>query len=112
MERILRIRESDRLVYDDIASGKKRLETRAASANYAKLREGDTVTFVCGSDRLSKTIKKAHRWRSIDAMLRLVSYTDIFPHATSVAEVKRIYASYPGYVEKIKANGIIGFELR
>ena len=111
MHLLLRIRQADKEIYEDLRSGAKSIETRAATAKYQKLAKGDTVTFLCGKDRFSKRVGKVYRWKSITAMAKAVPFKKVMPRAASLAEVRKIYASYPGYAEKIREHGLIGFTL-
>jgi ASC-1-like (ASCH) protein len=110
MHRVLRIREADRSIFNDLKSGKKRVETRAATSLYKNLARGDTVTFVCGKSRLTKTISKVYRWKSIDAIARQVNFKHVMPEVSSLAEMKRVYARFPKYADKIRLHGLLGLE--
>lgn len=112
MNRTLRIRTADRQVFDDLQSGRKTIETRAATPKYQKLVAGDTLTFVCREERLVMTVKETLHWKSVESMARAIGWQKVMPHASSLKEVKETYASYPGYTEKIREHGIAGFRLR
>lgn len=109
MHRTLRVRKEDRQLFDDVRTGRKSIETRAATAKYQNLAPGDTFTFVCGEERFTKEIREVFRWPSVEAMAKDVPFASVMPNAASLAEVKKTYASYPGYEAKIRAHGLIGF---
>ncbi|HEX8591466.1 MAG TPA: hypothetical protein VF696_01815 [Candidatus Paceibacterota bacterium] len=111
MQLLLRIRQADRDIYDDICSGKKVIETRAATSRYGAIALGDTVTFSCGKDRHTKTVGKVYHWPSIEAMAEEVTFEKVMPRCSSLDEVLKVYGSYPGYAEKIRKCGLVGFEL-
>ena len=83
MNYTLKFRAKDHKNFDEIKSGLKPIETRAGTLKYQKIKVGETLTFVCGEDKLTKV--------------------------ESVDEMKKIYSSYPDYDKKIKEFGIIGF---
>ncbi|MGE5540937.1 MAG: hypothetical protein ACM3TU_01485 [Bacillota bacterium] len=110
-KRTLRFRKVDKNNFEDVRLGKKSIETRAATMKYRSIAEGDTLIFVCGTDRIEKRVAAVHHFSSIDAMLRKLPREAIMPDLDSVADIKRRYASYPGYEEKIREHGILAFEL-
>ncbi|MDO8408035.1 MAG: hypothetical protein Q7S95_02245 [bacterium] len=107
----LRFRKADKKNFDEVESGVKSIETRAATVKYQPIVAGDTLTFVCGQERCTKRVVKRFHWSSIDAMVRDIDYKRVMPSVGSVAEVEKAYASYPGYEQKIKEHGLLGFEL-
>ena len=107
----LRFRQVDRKNFEELRSGEKAVETRAASVKYQNIAVGDILTFVCGKEKFSKVIKKKEHYQSIDAMLKKIPFKKINPDVKSVADLKKMYFSYPGYDEKIKEFGIFAFEL-
>jgi ASC-1-like (ASCH) protein len=108
----VRFREVDRKNFEEVRSGAKSIETRAATVKYRPIEVGDTLTFACGKDRFAKTITKRYHWPSIDAMVGEVPFQKIMPSVASVEDMKKVYASYPGYEEKIAEHGLLGFELK
>lgn len=108
---ILKFRAVDKKNFDEVKSGVKAIETRAATIKYHPIVVGDTLTFTCGKECLTKKVAKKFHWPSIDAMVQEVNFKKIMPSIESVDAMKKVYASYPGYDEKIKQYGIFGFEL-
>ena len=108
---ILLIRQTDRITYDLIESGEKRVETRAASPRYKDIKDGDMVVFKCGKDSFERIIKKTQKFKNVDKMLDHYDVKDINPSVSTVEELKSMYNSYSGYKEKLKKHGIIAFEL-
>ena len=109
--RTLRFRVVDKKNFDEVKSGIKLIETRAGTIKYQPIEVGDTLTFVCGEERCTKKISKKFRWASIDVMVKEIDFKKIMPSVISVAEMKKIYASYPDYEKKIKEHGLLGFVL-
>lgn len=107
----LRFRAVDKKNFDEVKSGLKPIETRAGTIKYQPIEVGDTLTFVCGEERFSKEIVKKFHWPSIDAMVKEINFKKIMPSVESVEEMKKVYASYPDYEDKIKEGGLLGFEL-
>ena len=107
----LRFRQADKNQFEDARTGHKSVETRAASVKYLPIAVGDMLTFVCGKERFSKKVTKRYHWPSIDAMVQEIPFKRIMPWVASVDELKKSYASYPNYDQKIQEHGIVGFEL-
>lgn len=108
----LRFRAVDKKNFDEVKSGSKSIETRAGTVRYRPIAAGDTLTFVCGKERCVKKITKKSHWPSVHAMIKEIGFKKVMPSITSVAEMKKTYASYPGYEKKIKKHGLFGFVLK
>lgn len=94
-----------------IKDGSKKVETRAATAKYQKIKKGDILVFVCGKERLEKQIKKVHCFKDISDMLKKFKVKDIMPDRNTRKELESAYFSYSGYEDKIKQFGLVAFEL-
>jgi peptidoglycan LD-endopeptidase CwlK len=110
-EILFEFREVDRARFEEVRSGIKRIETRAAQPKYQDIREGDEITFVCGGDQCAKRVTRVFRWKNIDEMLREVELKYVMPDLDTIQQVKERYASYPKYDRLIEEFGIVGFEL-
>lgn len=104
-------RKSDKGNFEEIKNGSKSLETRANSVKYESIEAGDTLIFSCDGEKLSKQVSKRYHWKSIDEMVKEIPFKKIMPSIESVDEMKKVYASYPNYTDKIKEHGLLGFEL-
>jgi ASC-1-like (ASCH) protein len=104
-------REEDRARFEEVCSGVKEIETRAASPKYQSVKVGDEVRFVCGSASFTKKVAKVYRWPSVEAMLKEVPLKRVMPDLKTTEQVRARYASYPDYDSKLKQYGLIGFEL-
>lgn len=107
----LRFRVVDKVNFDEVKSGIKAIETRAATIKYQPIEVGDTLTFVCGKEKCMKKITKRYHWPSVNAMVKEIDFKKVMPSVSSVAEMKKAYASYPSYEQKIKEHGLLGFKL-
>lgn len=108
----LRFRAVNQDIFLDIKSGKKTVETRAATEKYKDIKEGDLIVLVCGKDRFGKTVKKATIFKSIKPLVKAYPIKKIMPHISTEKELQRAYYSYPNYKEKIKKFGLIALELK
>jgi ASC-1-like (ASCH) protein len=108
---ILRFRAVNRDIFEAIRSGKKKIETRAATVKYKNIKKGDVLVFVCGNKRFSRIIKEVKFFKSVGSMLKVFKVQDIMPNLDSKADLERAYFSYPGYKEKIKKFGLIAFKI-
>jgi len=91
--------------------GTKSIETRAAKPRYMNVKKGDTLVIVCGAARIEKVVKKVAYFKSIAAITKAIPYKKINPAVSSIAELRRVYYSFPGYEEKIKEFGIVAWYL-
>jgi ASC-1-like (ASCH) protein len=107
----LRFRSVNKKIFDAIRAGKKKVETRAATVRYRKIKKGDTLIFSCGKLRFEKKVKNAKVYKNIPALLKKYSFKTINPFVKSASELEKMYYSFPGYREKIKKFGIIALEL-
>lgn len=107
----LKFRAANRDTFLDIKTGKKTVETRAATERYKDIKAGDTLVLVCGHERFKKIVKKSRIFKSITAMLRVYSLKKIMPEALSEKDLRDAYYSYPSYKEKIKKFGLIALEV-
>ena len=108
----LTFRQIDKNNFDELQSGIKSIETRAASPKYQSIKIGDTLTFICGNNKFSRVIKTKRHFKNLDSMFKVIPFKKIMPELDSIEEVKKIYYSYPNYKEKIKKFGILAFELK
>ena len=111
MKHILRIRQVDKDIFKLIKSGQKKIETRAATPKFQKIKAGDRVEFVCDNKKLVKKVKKVLLFEGIKNLLKKYKVGEIVPGLNTFAELEKRYHSFPGYKEKIKEFGIISFEL-
>lgn len=107
----LRFRAINRDIFLDIKSGKKTVETRAATEKYKNIKGGDIVVLICGKERFEKKIKKAKIFKSIGLLVKKYPLKSIMPNISSAKELQQAYYSYPNYKEKIKNYGLIALEL-
>ncbi|MDP2598950.1 MAG: hypothetical protein Q8P49_03915 [Candidatus Liptonbacteria bacterium] len=103
----LRFRAVDKKNFDELRRGLKTVETRAATERYGNIKKGDILRIVCGKKKLEKKVRWVRSFKSIAALTKEVPYKRIDPSLSSLAEVVRMYHSYPGYKEKIRKFGIV-----
>ena len=104
-------READRARFDELVSGAKTIEARAATAKYRPIQAGDSLSFVCGEDELTRRVDRVDYFGSLDEMFGALPLNRILPSAVNLEEAKEIYYSFPGYKEKIESVGILAFSL-
>ena len=110
-EHKLIIRAVDRAIFQAIKTGRKKIETRAPTAKFRKIKTGDTVIFVCGREKFKRKVKSARVFKSIAALLRCYRVRQINPAIASAKELTKMYYSFPNYKEKIKKFGLIALKL-
>jgi ASC-1-like (ASCH) protein len=105
------IREEDRNLFNQLVSGSKTIDTRAATSKYKNVQVGDILKFVCGQDELSKIVVGAVHYSSLDNMYGNLPMESILPSAHDISDAKRIHYSFPGYKEKLETYGVMAFKL-
>jgi ASC-1-like (ASCH) protein len=108
---ILRFRAKDKKNFLELKDGLKCVETRAATERYRKIAKGDILVITCGNLRLEKKVKRVRIFKSVDALTKKIFYRKIMPTALSLSDVKKAYAGYPGYTEKLKKFGVVAWDL-
>lgn len=108
----LRFREVDRDIFNAIKSGKKKVETRAATPRYSDMEIGDEIHFVCGKSKFTKEIRKIKKFKTISGLVKKYKPSQINPTCKTKKELERMYYSFPNYKEKIKKFGLIVLELK
>lgn len=109
--KILKFRAVNRNIFEAILNGKKKIETRAATAKFHDIKAGDTVVLICGNKKAKKKVKKVELLKSSAAVLKKYKPEDINPKIHTIKEVKTMWYSFPGYREKIKKHGFIVMHL-
>ena len=111
MKYILRFRATDKKNFLELKDGLKSVETRAATERYRKVAKGDVLVIVCGKAQIEKKVKRVRIFKSIGLMIKAIPYRRIMPSAASVAIMKKAYAGYPGYTEKLKKFGVVAWNI-
>ncbi len=107
----LSIAEINRDTFYFIRSGKKKIETRACSPKYRKVKAGEILVLSCAGEKFERKIKKVFYFTSIKEILKKYTPNQINPAVHTEQEITQAWHSYPGYKEKIKKFGLIAFEL-
>lgn len=107
----LRFRAVDRDNFNEVRRGTKSVETRAATVKYEPIKEGDTIRFVCGKAAFTKRVVKKYHFKTVAAMTKKIPIKKIMPSVATVAQMRKRYARYPGYEEKIRKHGLFAFVL-
>lgn len=107
---ILRFRQTDRDIFEDVRSGKKRVETRAATARFKNIKSGDATIFICGDNKFEKKVKRAQIFKDIQSLLKSYKVKDIAPRLSNENDLIKMYHSFSGYEKKIEKFGLIALE--
>ena len=108
----LRFRVTNKDIFKSIESGKKKVETRAATIKYKNISKGDEINFLCGKEKFSKQVRSVKIYKSLKSLLKKYKPQDITPWVKDAKELEAMYYSFPGYKEKIKKSGIIALEVK
>jgi len=107
----LKFRAVDRNIFEAIKSGEKKVETRAGTEKYRRIKAGDEVIFACRVKKFEKTVKKVELFKTIRALVKKYKPSQINPQCETESELRDMYYSFPDYQEKIKKYGLIAFEI-
>lgn len=97
-----------------IKSGRKTVEGRIHSGIFAKMREGDFVTFFHMKNtqfRVRCKIVRTTAYWSFDDMLRSEGVQNMLPDVDNISRAVSIYNALPGYAEKSMRHGVIALAL-
>lgn len=108
---VLRFRIMNRPTFEAIRTGRKKVETRAATERYRDIHAGDILTFRCGTKKFSRKVKRIRRFKTISALLHKYRVPDISPDLRTAKELRARYASFPHYRQKIARHGLMALEL-
>jgi len=107
---LLVFNKTNKDTFEMLRDGRKRIETRAATAKYQNIQKGEVITFSCDGERFEKEVSNVNHFASIEALLKKYKPTDINPTRKTKDDIVSMYHSFPGYKEKIKEFGIIAIE--
>ncbi len=107
----LRFAEINKDIFQAIRDGRKKVETRAGSTKYQKIKSGDVLVLSCSGKKFEKKIQKVRHFSSIKEILKKYKPEEINPKTHSLEETEKMYYSFTGYKEKIKKLGLFAFEL-
>lgn len=107
----IKFRATDKNIFNAVCSGKKSVETRAATPKYQDVEPGDKLTFTCTGSSCQKIVKTVHYFSSVDALLAYFPPESINPELETVQEIEEMYSSFPGYKNKIETYGLAAWEL-
>jgi len=109
---IVKFRTVNRDIFLAIKTGKKKIETRAATPKYQAVAVGDTLVLVCGQEKLTKQVVAVEHFKTIGALLKKYPPKSINPQTKTAAEIRAMWYSFPGYQEKIKKYGLVAWRLK
>ena len=98
-------------IFEAIRDGKKKVETRAGTVKYQKIKVGDVIVLSCAGEKFEKKIKKIRHFSGIEEILKVYKPEEINPKTHSEEEAAQMYHSFPGYKEKIELFGLFAFEV-
>lgn len=98
--------------FSNIKKGSKKIETRAGTSRFRKIKKGDVLVLVCGKEKLKKKVLVVKMFKSIPALFKTYKLKDIMPEVKSIEEATVKYYSYPGYEEKIKKFGLVALRVK
>lgn len=102
----------DRDIFEAIRTGRKRIETRAGTERYCKIKPGDGLVFVCKFKKFEKEVEKVEKFKNIRDLLEKYKPADINPACKTESELRDTYSSFPDYKDKIRKYGLIALTLK
>lgn len=104
--------ETDFENFNAIKNGAKKIETRAGSEEYDKVKVGDVLKFVCGNLQFSKIVTQVEHFKSVEELMDSIPFQDFEPAAQTRDEAITIWQSYPGYQDRLKNYGIYAWTVK
>lgn len=108
---VLIFRATDMDKFMAIKDGLKTIETRAATPRYARIAEGDLLTFKCADQYAEKRVDHVNMYKSVKELVDAEDIAHIFPGVSTLEEAEATYHGFPGYKEKIAESGLVAFHL-
>lgn len=103
--------ESHRQTFELIRDGRKRLETRAGSEEYLRIRPADSIEFSCGEDTTKRKVVRIEKFPSLESLLARYEPAELNPAWGSREEAMESFLSFPGYEKRIQDFGLLVFEI-
>ena len=107
----IKFRAVDRDIFEAIKSGRKTVETRAATPKYRQIKRGDVLRFTCGQDQYEKRVKSVRHFAGLDELVKVGWLPRVLPGETTLKAAEKRIFSFTGYREKISEYGLLGFTL-
>lgn len=109
---VLRFLDNNYDIFESIRSGKKTVETRAASKNTQAIAPGSLLELTCAGESFHKLVDSVEFFKSVEELYRDPIFEQVLPGVSSLKEAMDIYHSFPGYRDRIKNNGLVAFHLK
>lgn len=97
--------------FEQLESGKKSIETRAATVRNQNIEVGDQLEISCGPKQLFRTVKGIQHYDSVESIFQSADWNRVMPEVETLDDAKAVYYAWPGYREKIDQHGILAFYL-
>lgn len=106
----LRFREINRDIFEAIKNGKKKIETRAATVRFRRIKKGDYILLICAKEKFIRQVKNVQIAKNIDELISKHKIQDINPGFTNKEQLRKLYYSFPDYEHKIEKFGMVVIE--
>lgn len=111
---VLRIRKTDRVIFDRIKNGEKTIETRPmnpleSSKYYGKMEAGDKLVILCDGQRLEKTVKATRIYVDFEKYLDTEDLENILGEGTTKEDARKVHYSFGK--ERLNDYGIIAIDM-
>jgi len=111
---VLRIRKTDKVIFDRIKGGDKTIETRPmnppeSSKYYGKMETGDKLVILCDGQRQEKTVKATRVYRDFEKYLSSEDLANILGEGTTKDIARKIHYSFGR--ERLDNYGIIAIDM-
>lgn len=111
---VLRIRKTDKVIFDRIRKGEKTIETRPMNAPesmkyYGNMKAGDRLVILCDGQRLEKYVKDFRIYKDFEKYLKTEDLENILGKGITKADARRIHYSFGR--ERLDKYGIIAIDM-
>ncbi|MEK7447476.1 MAG: ASCH domain-containing protein [Patescibacteria group bacterium] len=111
---VLRIRKTDKVIFDRIKNGEKTVETRPMNAPesskyYGQMKTGDRLVILCDGQRLEKFVKATRVYKDFEKYLDSEDLKNILGEGTTKESARKVHYSFGR--ERLDKYGIIAIDM-
>ncbi|RJO61431.1 hypothetical protein C4544_02860 [candidate division WS5 bacterium] len=111
---VLRIRKTDKEIFDRIKNAEKTIETRPMNAPdsrkwYGNIKVGDKLVILCDGERLDKAVKEARIYKDFEKYLKNEDLENILGKGITKDEARKIHYSFG--CGRLDRYGIIAIDM-
>jgi ASC-1-like (ASCH) protein len=108
----LEFRAQDRVTFQLIKAGAKKIECRAGCDAYEQIEEGDVIEFVCQEASCFAMVKARHKFVTPEEMVERLPFGQLAGAAIDKDDFLKTIYRFPNYYERIVTKGMLAWEVQ